>query len=64
MVSAQDIIPTRRKDGYCLTCNKKLSSFNLNDYCFLHNIDKVRKEDKEQVEMEQAQARKYRVKRK
>lgn len=61
MVDQSELPPTRKKDGYCKTCRKKLSNYNLNDYCFLHTLDKLKIEDERLEHKIWMQAIYYRV---
>lgn len=44
-----DIVPTRNKEGHCIVCNKKLSQFNLTEYCFNHQHLKTKVEDEKKM---------------
>lgn len=46
VISKRDIVAVRKSEGFCLVCNKKLSIYNYNKYCFIHQFENARDIDR------------------
>ena len=46
-VSQKDVVPTRKREGHCKFCHKKLSMYNTEEVCFSINcqVKRQRYED-------------------
>lgn len=57
VVSQKDVVPTRKKEGRCKSCKKKLSIYNTDEYCFLSKCQSVRQKEEDILHQEHIRER-------